>query len=82
MHNLVIGPLTTRLREALAQHLTQEKPKPQQPLFPDGHQLELSSQTKNAFRDCIQQMKTSVSPLDKLAHLLTGLKVVTNSVLF
>jgi len=73
--------LTTRLREALVQHLTQEKPKPQQPLFPDGHQLlELSSQTKNAFRDCIQQMKTSVSPLDKLAHLLTGLKVVTNSV--
>ena len=85
MHTLVLGPLTVHLRESLRKHLSSEsKPKSQQllePLDPNTCKPKnMSTATLTAFRDCFVQMRNSISPLDKLAHLLTALKVVINSV--
>jgi len=90
MHALVIGPLTSRLRDSLRQNLMEKKSNPsQEPLTSNSDDNSeimknevafVTQQTLNAFKDCFIQMKNSVSPLDKLAHMLTGLKVITNAV--
>ena len=92
MHALVIGPLTSRLRDSLRQNLMEKKSNPsQEPLTSNSDDNSeimknevafVTQQTLNAFKDCFIQMKNSVSPLDKLAHMLTGLKVITNAVSF
>ena len=92
MHALVIGPLTSRLRDSLRQNLMDKKSNPsQEPLTSNSDDNSeimknevafVTQQTLNAFKDCFIQMKNSVSPLDKLAHMLTGLKVITNAVSF
>ena len=85
MHVLVIGPLTSRLRDSLRQHLTEKKSNTTETTT-DNSAIKnddvafVTQQTMNAFKDCFIQMKNSVSPLDKLAHMLTGLKVITNAV--
>ena len=82
MHALVIGPLTSRLRDSLRQNLTEKKANPSE--HPNSEMKNddtfVTQQTMNAFKDCFIQMKNSASPLDKLAHMLTGLKVITNAV--
>ena len=84
MHILIIGPLTSRLRESLLQNLSERNSQlSTKPIDSEDSQQEIiviSEHTRRAFNDCFVQMKASVSPLDKLAHLMTGLKVITNSV--
>lgn len=86
MHTLILAPLTPRLRETLGKHLMTagtNNPRPSSPMpksWPEEDRILLSQQTKNAFRDCLVRMRSSVSPLDKLAHLLTALKVLINAV--
>ena len=82
MHTLILGPLTVHLRESLRKHLTETKPKSQiDPLDPSSKPKNMSASTLTAFRECFVQMRNSISPLDKLAHLLTALKVIINSVI-
>ena len=84
MHSLIIGPLTCKLRESLRVHLSSNpgiQGQASNEIEP-ANLLRLSKQTKNAFEECFIQMRNAVSPLDKLAHLLTGLKVITNAVSF
>ena len=56
------------------------KPKPDSILDPSCKPKNMSATTMTAFRECFVQMRNSISPLDKLAHLLTALKVIVNSV--
>lgn len=80
MHILVIGPLTASLRESLrlqTSTFSTELPRLDEE---NNELLKLSPTTQNAFKECFIQMRNSISPLDKLAHLLTGLKVLTNAV--
>jgi len=80
MHTLILGPLTVHLRESLRKHLTETRPKSQiDPLDPSSKPKNMSASTLTAFRECFVQMRNSISPLDKLAHLLTALKVIINS---
>ncbi len=41
---------------------------------------EINHEVKDAFYQCCLQMRDAISPLDKLAHLLTATRVVMNSV--
>ena len=86
MHVLIIGPLTPRLRESLSKSLTEKISPGNQTNSEDlkeqkDQMLTISLQTRKAFKDCFCQMRDSISPLDKLAHLMTGLKVITNAVI-
>ena len=83
MHTLILGPLTVHLRESLRKHLSENKPKSQlDPLAePSYKPKNMSAPTLTAFRECFVQMRNSISPLDKLAHLFTALKVIMNSVI-
>ena len=55
--------------------------KPESILDPSCKPKNMSASTMTAFRECFVQMRNSISPLDKLAHLLTALKVIVNSVI-
>ena len=57
------------------------KPKTESILDPACKPKNMSTSTMSAFRECFVQMRNSISPLDKLAHLLTALKVIVNSVI-
>ena len=57
------------------------KPKTESILDPACKPKNMSTSTMSAFRECFVQMRNSISPLDKLAHLLTALKVIINSVI-
>ena len=57
------------------------KPKTESILDPSCKPKNMSTSTMSAFRECFVQMRNSISPLDKLAHLLTALKVIVNSVI-
>ena len=79
MHALIIGPLTEYLRQSLQLHT---KPNvPNNPMETESAESDkLNSRDQMAFEDCMRQIKDTLSPLDKLAHLLTGIKVVSNTV--
>ena len=81
MHALVTSPLTSSLSQSLRQHLTETKSGvlPQDQIG-DGELVNLPQESIDAFKDCLNQMRCTISPLDKLAHMLTGLKVITNAV--
>ena len=81
MHALIIGPLTEYLRQSLQLHT---KPNvPNNPMETESTESDkLNSRDQMAFEDCMRQIKDTLSPLDKLAHLLTGIKVVSNTVSF
>ena len=85
MNTLIIGPLTDYLRQSLRQHLQSIENKTVSALntiteeSEDGYKLK-NARDKMAFEDCMRQVKDTLSPLDKLAHLLTGIKVVSNAV--
>ena len=85
MNTLIIGPLTDYLRQSLQQHLQSIENKTVSALNTITEESEDSYKLKNArdkmaFEDCMRQVKDTLSPLDKLAHLLTGIKVVSNAV--
>ena len=81
MHALIIGPLTPRLRESLQHYYASTRTDTLNSTNSNTSEInKLNTRDKKAFEDCMKQVKESLSPLDKLAHLLTGFKVVSNAV--
>ena len=81
MNTLIIGPLTNYLRQSLQKHLQSIEKTALNTIEEEEDSYKLkSTRDKMAFEDCMRQVKDTLSPLDKLAHLLTGIKVVSNAV--
>ena len=81
MHALIIGPLTPRLRESLQHYYASTRTDTLNSTNSNTSEInKLNTRDKKAFEDCMKQVNESLSPLDKLAHLLTGFKVVSNAV--
>ena len=83
MHALIIDPLTTRLRESLQSYYASTRTDTLNSTASNTSSSEtskLNTRDKNAFEDCMKQVNESLSPLDKLAHLLTAFKVISNAV--
>jgi hypothetical protein len=90
MHILILtSQLTSRLRDLLEKHLLVDKHQRTSFNYQHGGSSHQSTSgcfkepplaSLDAFKKCFIQLRNSVSPLDKLAHLLTALKVLLTSV--
>ena len=63
MHALVIGPLTSRLRDSLRLHLSEKKSTPSEPIASDSDLKNevpfVTQQTMNAFKGSLISKSTS-----------------------